>query len=429
MNNNHYYPIEWFKLKPTPHNSILHSYFPPTAPPGTSPNAFSSSTPSSPLNVVLPPTPSSYTSFLLSTSNNAAQNSATAAIPVLIKTSPLPPIALHMFSTSLSNRLIASATPLFSNGSVYGHSSTNSMHSESSASGPKTGRKNDQELLLLPLCFTVTYTNTNYSWCVLYPLVPNSYTVYDIIHHFPNRKPLLIQHRNSIALDIVYAVQYLQSLNLTHVINIKSTNIIVSSNGQAKLCDLKLFYSPEVEKIKKSVWRSPEMIYGQKTMQSDLWCWAVVVWEMVEMRMPYYWMFEEEESVGGRDNVWIEIEQYVLMGGKLKWKKEVGKRKKRMCERCWSGDVMKRIEWGEVRKEMEWIVKMEEEVESGGDLEGKKGDKIEGKREEGEEDEEDEGEDGEVGDKRRGKGKERLVEDEETDVIVGEFEGRLSSSV
>ncbi|KAL4855412.1 Importin-5 [Chlorella vulgaris] len=97
----------------------------------------------------------------------------------------------------------------------------------------------------------------------------------------------------SMALDGALGMLYLHSLKppLVHR-DLKTPNLLVSDSWQAKVCDFNLSRIMEESATTNSLidinprWLSPEMIRGERaTVASDVFAFAVVMWELLTWRM------------------------------------------------------------------------------------------------------------------------------------------------
>jgi serine/threonine protein kinase len=111
-------------------------------------------------------------------------------------------------------------------------------------------------------------------------------------------RPLLPRLRVSMARDISDGLQFLHRSGIVHR-DIKSLNVLLSSDGRAKLCDFGLATlntltttttaTPGRQACGTYAWSAPEvMLNGQKHSQkSDMYSFGIIMWELLTCEVPY----------------------------------------------------------------------------------------------------------------------------------------------
>eukprot|EP00727_Mastigamoeba_balamuthi_P005985 m51a1_g2005 putative serine threonine kinase (1105) ;mRNA; f:1236473-1242721 len=111
---------------------------------------------------------------------------------------------------------------------------------------------------------------------------------------------ITLRSRMSILKDVAAGMAYLHSYNpcILHC-DLKSSNIMLASNMQAKVCDFGLTVFTHKTKKPSSMgggegemgslfWSSPEVLAGEQfTTKSDVYAFGVIVWETVTRKVPY----------------------------------------------------------------------------------------------------------------------------------------------
>jgi serine/threonine protein kinase len=109
--------------------------------------------------------------------------------------------------------------------------------------------------------------------------------------------PLLPRLRVSMAREIADGLQYLHANGITHR-DIKSLNVLLTSDGHAKLCDFGLAklrtltvasLSAAPSAVGTYAWSAPEVILDgdQHSPASDVYSMGIVMWELMTCEIPY----------------------------------------------------------------------------------------------------------------------------------------------
>jgi eukaryotic-like serine/threonine-protein kinase len=142
-------------------------------------------------------------------------------------------------------------------------------------------------------------------------------------------KPLAIEEAIVIAIQIANGLQAAHVKGIVHR-DIKSSNIFITSNGQAKVMDFGLARSAGMTQVTKTgmtvgtvPYMSPEQARGEKVdHRTDIWSLGVILYEMITGRIPfrseyaealvYSIMNEEPEPVTGiRSGVPMDLERVI----------------------------------------------------------------------------------------------------------------------
>ena len=121
-------------------------------------------------------------------------------------------------------------------------------------------------------------------------------SLYDHLHEKGNKPSL--QQSLTWAKQISYAISSLHSKDIAHL-DLKSSNVLLSDSMEALICDFGT--SRKVEQTTKLSdetgtrrWMAPEITKGSLNKACDVYSFAMVLWELVEHRIPF---FEEKEGI------------------------------------------------------------------------------------------------------------------------------------
>ena len=148
--------------------------------------------------------------------------------------------------------------------------------------------------------------------------------------------PLSPDQQRSIALDIVRGLSYLHAQGIIHG-DLKSANVLLDSNYQAKLTDFGLSHTRAssivaVGKQSQAIqWMAPELFQrgGALTAETDRFSYGTILWEMVTGRRP----FEHFEG---------NIVKHLLEGGREEIPPSLPAVYQTLIRKCWDADPSKR---------------------------------------------------------------------------------------
>lgn len=100
-----------------------------------------------------------------------------------------------------------------------------------------------------------------------------------------------------IFVQILLGIKHIHDLKCVHR-NIKSLNILLTKNGNAKITDIgfsKILNSKELSSCKGSIFYiSPEILTGQmSSFPTDIWSLGCVLYEMMSFNLPFDGLFSQ----------------------------------------------------------------------------------------------------------------------------------------
>ena len=122
-------------------------------------------------------------------------------------------------------------------------------------------------------------------------------SLYDHLHKQENKPSL--QQSLSWAKQISYAMQFLHSKDIAHL-DLKSSNVLLSDSMEVLICDFgtsrKIEQTTNIsDEAGTRRWMAPEITRGKQLSKAcDVYSFAIVLWELVEHRIPF---FEEKEEI------------------------------------------------------------------------------------------------------------------------------------
>lgn len=145
--------------------------------------------------------------------------------------------------------------------------------------------------------------------------------------------------------------------------DIKSQNVLVSKDGQVKLCDFGLVES-KITTAGTPSYMAPELLEnGHFSRKVDVYAFAILFWEMFTNTVPF-------QSWGIAD-----IREFVIQGNRLKLPYEdCPKLCCKLIEKCWDQDAQKRPEFKNVSLALERIYSSIREVSHTVEVHGIDGD-------------------------------------------------------
>lgn len=115
-------------------------------------------------------------------------------------------------------------------------------------------------------------------------------SLYEEIHGLHKLTPIQL---TKCAIDIARSLKFMASKNLIHR-DVKSLNVLLSSDGRAKLCDFGVSRTKGKEGmmthgIGTAHWMAPELLLGNAMYDGkvDVYAFGIVLWEMETMSIPY----------------------------------------------------------------------------------------------------------------------------------------------
>lgn len=168
---------------------------------------------------------------------------------------------------------------------------------------------------------------------IVMQLVKNG-SLYDHLHKKGNKPSL--QQSLSWAKHISYAMSFLHSKEIAHL-DLKSSNVLLSDSMEALICDFgtsrKLEQTTNVSsEAGTRRWMAPEIAKGEQLNKScDIYSFAMVLWELVEHRIPFFEVEDEMQVVfkavkGERPSVSKAWPEYLAD----------------LVQACWNADQQKR---------------------------------------------------------------------------------------
>ena len=129
---------------------------------------------------------------------------------------------------------------------------------------------------------------------IVMQLVKNG-SLYDHLHSKGNKPSL--QQSLSWAKQITYAMSFLHSKEIAHL-DLKSSNVLLSDSMEALICDFgtsrKLEQTTVSHEAGTRRWMAPEIARrGVLNKACDVYSFAMVLWELVEHRIPFFEIKEE----------------------------------------------------------------------------------------------------------------------------------------
>eukprot|EP01016_Furgasonia_blochmanni_P029901 TRINITY_DN3127_c0_g1_i1.p1 TRINITY_DN3127_c0_g1~~TRINITY_DN3127_c0_g1_i1.p1 ORF type:complete len:881 (+),score=200.72 TRINITY_DN3127_c0_g1_i1:144-2786(+) len=155
----------------------------------------------------------------------------------------------------------------------------------------------------------------NYTKCLMITEYLELGSLFDVLHKLNTK--LSEDKMLNICEDIALGMTYLHGRKILHC-DLKSSNILIDSNWNIKLCDFGLStVKSRIDKRKKKKygrigtphWMAPEILREEKYDESsDVYSYGMVLWEMVTCVVPYkgYSVWQIIASVG-YDNKQVEI--------------------------------------------------------------------------------------------------------------------------
>ena len=140
------------------------------------------------------------------------------------------------------------------------------------------------------------YIYRSFDTMIIMQLVKNG-SLYDHLHKKGNKPSL--QQSLTWAKQISYAMSFLHSKEIAHL-DLKSSNVLLSDGMEALICDFgtsrKLEKTTNLsEEAGTRRWMAPEIARGALLNRAcDVYSFAMVLWELVEHRIPF---FEEKEEM------------------------------------------------------------------------------------------------------------------------------------
>lgn len=126
------------------------------------------------------------------------------------------------------------------------------------------------------------------------PFIVMEYIEGETLNHFVEKKPFKIEDAVSITIQIAEALQAAHNKDIVHR-DIKSSNILLSLDNQAKVLDFGLAKTSMSTKLTQMgttigtvAYMSPEQVSGKEVdHRTDLWSLGVVLYEMISGHLPY----------------------------------------------------------------------------------------------------------------------------------------------
>lgn len=168
---------------------------------------------------------------------------------------------------------------------------------------------------------------------IIMQLVRNG-SLYDYLHKKDNKPSL--QQSLSWAKQISYAVSFLHSKEIAHL-DLKSSNVLLSDTMEALICDFgtsrKLEQTTNVsDETGTRRWMAPEIARGGLLNKGcDIYSFAMVLWELVEHRIPF---FEIEDE--------IQVSFSVIRGVRPSISKTWPDYLAELVQACWDDSPQKR---------------------------------------------------------------------------------------
>jgi hypothetical protein len=147
--------------------------------------------------------------------------------------------------------------------------------------------------------------------------------------------------------DIACGLAYMHSLYILHG-DIKSANVLVDINSKpraiARICDFghaAVRVGPRFQKRMCTFgWASPESLRDADTdLSSDVWSWAVVVWEMYVREMPWKGCCHAQLVVAVG---YCGLSPSGFKGSRIPRRVKAEKMMNSLCEECWKFDPLDR---------------------------------------------------------------------------------------
>ncbi len=150
------------------------------------------------------------------------------------------------------------------------------------------------------------------------------------------------------AAGIAAGLSYLHSHKVVHR-DLKSLNVLVGADDVALLADFGLAKLVETASIQVATahmgtpcWMAPEMIErGTYTAASDMYAFAIIVWELCACKFPY-------ETMASRR----QIEDFVVRGERPPLNAQWDREAKQLMAACWAKEPQRRLTAGQVAERL-----------------------------------------------------------------------------
>mmetsp|Transcript_20149 Transcript_20149/g.33065 ORF Transcript_20149/g.33065 Transcript_20149/m.33065 type:complete len:666 (+) Transcript_20149:94-2091(+) len=183
--------------------------------------------------------------------------------------------------------------------------------------------------------------------CMVTEFLPRS----SLWHHLrsTNNQPLPRTRAIEIALDTARGLRYLHSRGVLHR-DLKSSNILLAENFQAKICDFGLSrIKGEINAnaltlgVGTAQWMAPEVVQSrQYDSRADIYSFGIILWEMMTGEVPFQNMRPAQVGFAVVAGVRPKLPATLLadsLGG--------------LVERCWSQDLEQRPDASAIIRELQ----------------------------------------------------------------------------
>lgn len=191
-------------------------------------------------------------------------------------------------------------------------------------------------------------------FCILTEYVPGG-NLHDFLHKHDNI--LNLSQLLKFALDICNGMDYLHQNDIIHR-DLKTANLLMDNNHVVKVADFGVARFQSQGGVMTAEtgtyrWMAPEVMNHQSYNQkADVFSFGIVLWELATSKIPYATMTPLQAAVGVRKGLRPELP------------KNAHPRLVNLIQRCWETDPAKRPAFGEIKLELEELLK---EVEESGE--------------------------------------------------------------